>query len=156
LGTAMTETQIELLWRIAPEPIMCFDGDKAGQRAALRAAERALPMLKPGFSLRFALLPAGKDPDDICRRDGPAVMRDLLNQALPLAEVLGRHPLDPSPGDPPDRRAALEKAAEGRARQIADGAVQAQYLRMFKDRLFQHFRPAPRPGGQWQGGRDRS
>ncbi|TAL01625.1 MAG: DNA primase [Rhodospirillaceae bacterium] len=146
LGTALTEAQLELLWRLAPEPILCFDGDKAGQRAALRAAERALPLLKPGLSLRFALLPAGKDPDDICRREGPGAMRDLLNAALPLSEVLWRQLLDTYPGDTPERRAALEKAAESRARQIADGTVQNQYVRMFKDRLFQHFRPAFRPG----------
>jgi DNA primase len=158
LGTALTETQIELLWRVAPEPIMCFDGDKAGQRAALRAAERALPLLKPGFSLRFALLPAGKDPDDICRRDGAAAMRALLDEALPLSEVLWRQLLAENAGDTPERRAALEKSAEARARQIADGTVQAQYLRMFKDRLFQHFRPARPPyqgprSGAWRGPR---
>ena len=146
LGTALTEAQLELLWRLAPEPILCFDGDKAGQRAALRAAERALPLLKPGFSLRFALLPAGKDPDDICRRDGAAAMRNILDAALPLSEVLWRQLLESHPGDTPERRAALEKAAESRARQIADGTVQNQYVRMFKDRLFQQFRPTFRTG----------
>ena len=144
LGTAMTETQIGLLWRMVPEPILCFDGDKAGQRAALRIAERALPLLKPGFSLRFALLPAGKDPDDICRRDGPGAMRAVLDAALPLSEVLWRQLIAEFPCETPERRAALEQAAEGRARQIGDGTVQSQYRRMFKDRLFDHFRPAAR------------
>ena len=72
LGTALTEAQIEALWKLAPEPIVCLDGDAAGQRAALRAAERALPMLKPGFSLRFATLPGGEDPDSLIRAPGAA------------------------------------------------------------------------------------
>jgi DNA primase len=144
LGTALTETQIELLWRIAPEPILCFDGDKAGQRAALRAAERALPLLKPGLSLRFALMPAGKDPDDICRHDGAGAMQAVLDAALPLSEVLWRQLLAEHPSDTPERRAALEKAAEAKARAIGDGAVQSQYLRMFRERLFAHFRPPAR------------
>jgi DNA primase len=154
LGTAMTETQIELLWRIAPEPILCFDGDKAGQRAALRAAERALPLLKPGLSLRFAIMPAGKDPDDICRNEGSAAMGEVLNAAIPLSEVLWRQLLAEHPSDTPERRAALEQAAEAKARAIADGSVQHQYLRMFKDRLFSHFRPA-RPAGGGGGGQGR-
>ena len=149
LGTAMTETQIELLWRIAPEPILCFDGDRAGQKAALRAADRALPLLKPGLSLRFAMMPAGKDPDDICRRDGPDAMATVLQEALPLSEVLWRQLLGEHASDTPERRAALEKAAEAMARSISDGSVQNQYLRMFKDRLFTHFRPPRAPqGGQ--------
>ncbi len=157
LGTAMTETQIELLWRIAPEPTLCFDGDRAGQKAALRAAERALPLLKPGLSLRFAMMPAGKDPDDICRRDGPEAMGTLLADALPLSEVLWRQLLSEHPSDTPERRAALEKAAEAKARAIGEGSVQNQYLRMFRDRLFTHFRPPRAPqGGQpprWSKGR---
>ena len=149
LGTAMTETQIELLWRIAPEPTLCFDGDRAGQKAALRAAERALPLLKPGLSLRFAMMPAGKDPDDICRRDGPEAMGTLLADALPLSEVLWRQLLAEHPSDTPERRAALEKAAEAKARAIGEASVQNQYLRMFRDRLFTHFRPPRAPqGGQ--------
>jgi DNA primase len=75
MGTALTEEQLELLWRSGPEPILCFDGDKAGLRAAFRSIERALPLLKPGYSLRFALLPDGQDPDDLIRADGPPLCR---------------------------------------------------------------------------------
>ena len=157
LGTAMTENQIELLWRMAPEPILCFDGDKAGRAAALRAAERALPLLKPGVSLRFAIMPAGKDPDDICRREGAAAMAQLLAEAAPLSDVLWRQLLAEHQTDTPERRAGLEKAAMAKAGQIADETVQAQYRRLFKDRLFELFRPAGRQGagGQnaWQGGK---
>jgi DNA primase len=141
LGTALTEDQLALLWRIAPEPTLCFDGDKAGQRAALRAADRALPLLQPGLSLRFTILPPGKDPDDICRRDGPEAMATVLAEAIPLSEVLWRQLLASHPTDTPERRAALEKAAQAKARAIADSAVQNQYLQMFRERLFNHFRP---------------
>ncbi len=71
LGTALTEFQLQELWRLAPEPILCFDGDAAGQRAAARALRRALPLLQPGRSLRFAALPPGEDPDSLIRRRRP-------------------------------------------------------------------------------------
>jgi len=156
LGTAMTESQIELLWRMSPEPILCFDGDKAGRGAALRAAERALPLLKPGVSLRFALMPAGKDPDDICRREGSAAMAQLLAEAAPLSDVLWRQLLLEHQTDTPERRAGLEKAAMAKAGQIGDETVQAQYRRLFKARLFELFRPQSVKGtGQqaWRGGK---
>lgn len=160
LGTAMTESQIELLWRMAPEPILCFDGDKAGRAAALRAAERALPLLKPGVSLRFAIMPAGKDPDDICRSEGPAAMGQVLAEASPLSDVLWRQLLAEHQTDTPERRAGLEKAAMAKAGQIADETVQNQYRRLFKDRLFELFRPTNShrtgTGAQngWRGGKN--
>jgi DNA primase len=157
LGTAMTENQLELLWRMSPEPILCFDGDKAGRGAALRAAERALPLLKPGVSLRFAMMPAGQDPDDICRREGPAAMQRVLSDAAPLSDVLWRQLLSEHQTDTPERRAGLEKAAMAKAGQIADDTVQAQYRRLFKDRLFELFRPQSAKGsGQsaWRGGKN--
>lgn len=143
LGTALTELQLELLWRMAPEPILCFDGDKAGRAAALRAAERALPMLKPGFSLRFALMPPGKkDPDDVCRTEGPEAMAAILAAAIPLSDVVWRQVVSEHTIDTPERRAALEKAANAKAHQIADGTVQTQYARLFRERLFELFRPS--------------
>jgi len=143
LGTAMTENQLELLWRMAPEPTLCFDGDKAGRAAALRAAERALPLLKPGVSLRFAMMPAGKDPDDICRREGPEAMAQVLAEARPLSDVVWAQLMAEHQTDTPERRAGLEKAAMAKAGLISDDTVQAQYRRLFKDRLFELFRPAP-------------
>ncbi|MSO85416.1 MAG: DNA primase [Rhodospirillales bacterium] len=88
LGTALTEDQIRLLWRVAPEPVLCFDGDAAGSRAALRAVMRALPLLKPGYSLRFAFMPAGEDPDSMVRRQGADAVRKMLGQPLALSETL--------------------------------------------------------------------
>jgi DNA primase len=138
LGTALTETQIEELWRLAPEPVLCFDGDAAGQRAAARALDRALPLLKPGLSLRFATLPEGEDPDTLVLRHGAAAMREVLDRARPLAEVLWSqetaHNLDT-----PERRAALEKRVDGRVRLIADRAVQAHYRDFFRERIARTF-----------------
>lgn len=152
LGTALTETQIALLWRFAPEPILCFDGDKAGRAAALRGADRALPLLKPGFSLRFAMMPAGKDPDDICRRDGPAAMAEVLAGAAPLSEVVWRQLLAEHPIDTPERRAGFEAHAMAKTGVIADETVRNQYRQLFKNKMFELFRPARGPGGGYSGG----
>src|SRR6185295_5148787 len=90
LGTALTEDQLHLLWRVAPEPILAFDGDAAGLNAAHRAARMALPHLKAGYSLRFAFLPAGEDPDSFIRTEGAAAMKKILDDALALSQVLWR------------------------------------------------------------------
>ena len=140
LGTALTEMQIEELWRLAPEPVLCFDGDAAGLRAAGRALERALPMLKPGHSLKFATLPAGEDPDTLILNHGSDAMREVLAGARPLAEVLWEVETA-RPIDTPERRAALEQRLENRVRAIADRAVQEHYRSFFRDRLFRLSRP---------------
>src|SRR6185437_2330415 len=138
LGTALTEAQIEELWRMAPEPVLCFDGDSAGQRAASRALARAMPILKPGLSLRFAILPPSEDPDSLILHHGPPAMRELLDRAQPLAEVLWRletvHPTDT-----PERRAALEKRLDSQVRLIADRSVQEHYRNFFRERLAEMF-----------------
>ncbi|MDG2243723.1 MAG: DNA primase [Rhodospirillaceae bacterium] len=145
LGTALTETQIALLWRIAPEPILCFDGDAAGRQAALRAADRCLPMLEPGRSLRFALLPAGQDPDDLIKSDGREAMRNVLDTAIPLSDIVWRRLLEGRRIDTPERRAALEKDADDLSRMISDNSVQTQYRRLMRDRVFDLFRSQPGP-----------
>ncbi len=123
LGTALTEGQIEEMWRLAPEPIVCLDGDAAGQRAAARAALRALPIVKPGRSLRFALLPAPEDPDSLIRAGGPAAMHAVLNAAEPLFELFWRITVANRPVDTPERRAALERELRERIAPIADATV---------------------------------
>ena len=153
LGTALTESQIELLWKLAPEPILCFDGDAAGQRAALRAAERVLPMLKPGHSLRFASLPAGEDPDSLVRRHGPAAFADVLGHARPLAEVLWETLIASIPTETPEQRALLEMRLEETAAKIENRTVQWQYRRLFRLRVRTKFFPGfrasrPRQEGQ--------
>jgi DNA primase len=135
LGTALTESQISLLWRMAPEPVLCFDGDNAGQRAAFRAAERALPLLKPGYSLRFVSLPAGEDPDTLISSRGAAAMEELIKNARPLDRVLWDMETAGQQIDTPERIAGLEQRLEQRAYAIADGKVQYQYLAAFRQRL---------------------
>lgn len=145
LGTALTEAQMKELWRLTPEPIICLDGDTAGLSAALRAAERALPLLEPGRSLRFALLPAGEDPDSLIKGQGRGALDQVLAAALPLGEILWRHETQQRTLDTPERRAALEKALANLADNIADETVRSYYRRWFKDRIFQHFAPKRAP-----------
>ena len=142
LGTALTEAQIEALWKLAPEPIVCLDGDAAGQRAALRAADRAMPMLKPGHSLRFAALPAGEDPDSLIRHHGPSAVSDVLGRARPLVDIIWEAETANRPVDTPERRAALAERLKEKVRLIADRTVQDQYFQtLVRDRLWSSFRP---------------
>src|SRR3954451_17852328 len=142
LGTALTEMQLHELWRLAPEPVLCFDGDPAGQRAALRALARALPLLTPGRSLRFAVLPAGEDPDSLIRGGAPGAFHQILAAACPLSEILWRTELNAGAIDTPERRADLERRVMAQAGLIADRTVQNEYRRFFRDRLFALGRPA--------------
>ncbi len=139
LGTAITETQIEMLWRLAPEPILCFDGDEAGRRAALRAAERALPLLTPGKSLQFADLPKDADPDSLLARGGEAAMREVLARAEPLVEVIWRMETVGARTDTPEHRAALRRRLRDRALAIAERTVSRTYLDEFQARLDRSF-----------------
>jgi DNA primase len=136
LGTALTEAQLHELWRLVPEPVLCFDGDSAGQRAALRALARALPLLQPGRSLCFAELPAGEDPDSLIRGGAPGAFPQILATSCPLSEMLWRTELNTGPIDTPERRADLERRLMNQAGLIADRAVQTEYRRFFRDRLF--------------------
>lgn len=142
LGTAITEMQIEALWKLAPEPILCLDGDAAGQRAAFHAAERVLPLLKPGLSLRFATLPPSDDPDSLIRRRGAAAMAQLFKQARPLVDVVWDAEAAGRPLDTPERRAGLEQRLKDRIARIADRTVQQQYFALLvRERLWTTFRP---------------
>ncbi len=139
LGTALTESQLEMLWRVAGEPILCFDADAAGQRAATRAALRALPLAGPGRSVRFAELVAGKDPDDLIREKGVVAMRQVLDKAVALVEVIWRLETSGRPIDTPERRTALRRSLEERVAAIADRGVQDAYRQEFRKRLDQLF-----------------
>ncbi len=156
LGTALTERQLDLLWRTVPEPILCFDGDAAGLKAANRAAELALPLLRPGRSLRFALLPEGKDPDDLLRASGAEAMREVLDRARPLADLVWMRETGGGSFDTPERRAELEGRLKGLMRQIGDESVRRHYLQDVEERLAGFFGPAPARGGGrggWNGKR---
>jgi len=139
LGTALTEAQILSLWRVVPEPVLSFDGDAAGARAAMRAAERALPLLKPGCSFRFVTLPRGEDPDSLVRARGTRGMESLISSARPMADVIWDMETRGRPVDTPERRAAVEKGLMNRAYTIADKQVQEYYLRDFRRRLYEAF-----------------
>ncbi|MBV8850588.1 MAG: DNA primase [Methylobacteriaceae bacterium] len=127
LGTALTPEQCELLWRMAEEPILCFDGDKAGRKAAYRAIDTALPLMSVGRSLRFALLPEGVDPDDLARSSGPAGVADLLDGSLPLMDILWMRETEGRIFDTPERRAAAEQRLSTSVQTIRDASLRRHY-----------------------------
>ncbi len=145
LGTALTEEQLILLWKMAPEPFICLDGDAPGQKAAARALERAMPMLRAGQSLRFAMMPEGVDPDDLVRKQGIGAMQKALDGAKPLIDVMWEAQLAAADISTPERRAALEGRLVTIINGIGDETVREHYRREIKDRLFRLFRPTPPP-----------
>jgi DNA primase len=148
LGTALTENQLALLWKMADEPILCFDGDKAGQKAAFRAAELALPHLKPGKSLRFALLPEGQDPDDLARSGGRAAIEEVISAARGLAEMIWTREIEGGTFATPERRAALEAKIGELTNGIRDEVVRRYYRQDLAQRLQRAFAPDGGRGGQ--------
>ena len=164
-GTALTPEQLELMWRMAEEPILCFDGDKAGRKAGFRAIETALPLLKPGRSLRFAFLPEGQDPDDLIRKEGRGAMDVALAGAAPLVDMLWAREFEASPTDTPERAAACERRLRDALGLIRDETVRRHYQIAIEGRLARFGRPdasrraggargrAPQPRRQQAGGR---
>jgi DNA primase len=145
LGTALTEEQLEELWHLAPAPILCFDGDAAGARAAARAAELALPLLGPERSLRLATLPAGEDPDTLVRRQGPAGFQAVLDASRPLSDALYDLLRETGGEATPEQRAAFRARLEDAARRIPDRGLAGEYRSVLLDRFF-----ADRPGRRRQ------
>jgi DNA primase len=146
LGTALTPDQCELLWRMAEEPILCFDGDKAGRKAAYRAIDTAMPLMSVGRSLRFALLPEGVDPDDLARSSGPAGVADLLNGSLPLVDLLWMRETEGRTLDTPEQRAALEQRLSASVQAIRDGSLRRHYEQEIWSRLRRLFFGRARSG----------
>jgi DNA primase len=145
LGTALTADQLVLLWRIAQEPMLCFDGDEAGRRAAYRAIDLALPLLKPGKSLKFASLPEGHDPDDLLRAGGREAINEVIDAARPLAHVLWMRETEAGSLDTPERRAAFEARLAHVVASIGDDSVRKYYRSEFGDRLRRLFEVDERP-----------
>src|SRR5579871_6382036 len=143
LGTALTENQLALLWKMADEPILCFDGDRAGQKAAYRAADLAMPHLKPGKSLRFALLPEGQDPDDLARAGGRGAIEEVISAARPLAEMIWSREIEGGNFATPERRAALEARINELSNSIRDEVVRRYYRQDLVERLARTFAPEP-------------
>lgn len=146
LGTAITETQLQMLWRVADEPVIALDGDTAGLRAAYRVIDIALPLLEAGKSLRFALMPEGMDPDDLIRAEGPGAIQARIDAALPMVQLLWRSETEGRNFDSPERKAALDKALRTRIKAIADPSIRRHY----GDEIYQLRRDLflpPRAGG---------
>ncbi len=144
LGTALTEGQLAELWKLTDEPYLCFDGDNAGRRAASRAAERALPLLRAGKSLRFLALPAGEDPDSLIRSRGADAIRRSLDLARPLVDLVWSLDTEGRPADTPERRASVQRAVEQRVDTIADPVVRDYYRAEMRGRLNAIRRPDAR------------
>lgn len=151
LGTAVTETQMQLLWRITDEPIVALDGDKAGLRAAYRVIDLALPLLQAGKTLRFALMPEGKDPDDLLRAEGAGAVSKVLEGAMPMVQLLWRRETEGKVFDSPERKAALDARLRDVLRQIQDPGLRRHYGDEIKELRFQLFRPQ-RPKRAFGGG----
>lgn len=145
LGTALTDDQVRLLWRMDDEPILCFDGDSAGQKAAFRAIETVMPYLKPGVSMRFAFLPDGLDPDDLIRQNGPAAMEACLSRTRSLVDVMWDREWASGDWSTPERRAQLELQLSTLIARIEDASVRGQYEKEIRDRLYKAWGAQRRP-----------
>jgi DNA primase len=155
LGTAVTETQLQMMWRISDEPVIALDGDSAGLRAAHRVIDLALPVLEAGKSLRFALMPEGKDPDDLIRSGGRKAFQARVDKAMPMVQLLWQRETEGRNFDSPERKAALDKALREKIKLIRDASIRGHYGQAIKEMRWQLFSPrraAPkRPkGGKWK------
>jgi DNA primase len=151
LGTAITEDQLALLWRMHPEPIVALDGDRAGLQAALRAMDLALPRVEAGQSLRFCLMPEGQDPDDLIRSGGAGAMQTQVDAALPMVALLWRRATEGKVFDSPERRAALDKDLREAIRTIRDGSIRSHYGSEVNRLRKELFRGPDVPGRRRQG-----
>jgi DNA primase len=140
LGTALTEFQIQELWRLGPEPILCFDGDAAGQRATVRALRRALPLLRPGQSLRFVTLPPEEDPDLFVRKRGRVALEDLFKYPRPLWEKIWKEEFEAKPTDTPERRADLRTRLKNITDTITDRVVRSEYWGFLAEKFYEAVR----------------
>lgn len=157
LGTAVTEHQLQLMWRISPEPVIALDGDTAGLRAAYRVVDLALPLLEAGKSLRFALMPEGKDPDDLLRAEGAEAVQTRIESALPMVQILWQRETEGRDFDSPERKAALDKILRDKIKMVRDSSIRTHYGQAIKDLRWQLFNPrrstasftARVKGGRW-------
>ncbi len=147
LGTALTEEQLALLWKMVAEPTLCFDGDSAGIKASYRALDLALPLLKPGHSLKFALLPEGLDPDDLLKAQGPDAVKAVVAAAEPLSDVIWRRALTENDRSTPERKAQFEKDLRVLVSQIGDENVRKHYMADLSQRFDELFQRNRSGGG---------
>ncbi|WP_127753658.1 DNA primase [Devosia sp. 1566] len=152
LGTALTEEHLQLLWRLSDTPVLCFDGDAAGQKAAQRAAEMVLPHLKPGQTVKIATLPEGQDPDDLIKAQGRAAFADVIERARSLSDVIWSLETGGLVPEAPEERAALQARLRERANSIGDSSVRFHYAQAFDERLKAFFSPVRSGGYERRGG----
>ena len=133
LGTAITESQLQMMWRVTPEPIIALDGDTAGLRAAMRLIDLALPLLEAGQSLRFALMPDGQDPDDVLKANGAPALKKLLDGAIPMVQLLWQRETDGKVFDSPERKAMLDKVLREKIKTIKDPSIRNHYGQAIKE-----------------------
>ncbi|MEM7439709.1 MAG: DNA primase [Pseudomonadota bacterium] len=148
LGTAVTEDQLQMLWRVSGEPVVALDGDKAGLRAAYRLIDLALPLLEPGRSLRFVVLPEGQDPDDLIKASGAGAMQKLLDSAQPMVNLLWQRETEGKNFDSPERRASLDADLRAALRKIADTGLRRHYGDAIQELRQSLFRPTQAPPGR--------
>ncbi len=152
LGTAITESQLQMMWRVSPEPVIALDGDRAGLQAALRLIDLALPLLEAGQSLRFALMPEGMDPDDVLKQQGKNAMQRLLEGALPMVQLLWRREVEGGVFDSPERKAALDKKLRAAIAKIKDPSIRGHYGEAIKQMRWELFAPKrSNKKGAWKG-----
>ena len=155
LGTALTEEHLQLLWRMTPDPVLCFDGDRAGLKAAERAADIVMPHLRPGFTVRIATLPEGQDPDDLIKAQGRAAFADVIDRARSLSDVIWSMETGGLVPETPEARAALQHRLRERANSIQDGSVRFHYAQAFDEKLRAFFAPVRQGRFEPRGGQPR-
>jgi DNA primase len=153
LGTAMTEEHLQLLWRMSEAPVLCFDGDKAGQKAAERTADLVMPHLKPGFTVKIATLPDGLDPDDLIKAQGRQAFADVIDKARSLSDVIWSMETGGLVPEAPEERAALQARMRERANSIQDSSVRFHYAQAFDEKLKAFFAPTRQGRFEPRGGR---
>jgi len=154
LGTAITENQLQMMWRVSPEPLIALDGDRAGLQAAMRLIDLALPQLEAGQSLRFALMPEGQDPDDVLKSQGRTAMQRLLDNALPMVQLLWQRETEGGVYDSPERKAALDKNLRAAISTIKDPSIRGHYGEAIKQMRWELFSPrrSSQEKGPWKNG----
>ena len=136
LGTALTEDQIAEAWKVVQEPVCCFDGDSAGVRAAIRSVDRVLPILKPGYSLKYAFLPDKQDPDEFLKAHGQEEFLKVVNDTMPLKDLLWKKNVDGQPLNTPEQKALLEKNIREEVAKITDETVRGYYAQDMKNKIY--------------------
>ena len=139
LGTAVTEMQLQMMWRVSPDPVITLDGDTAGQRAAMRVIDLSLPLLEAGQSVRFAMMPDGQDPDDLLKSGGAGAMREKIEGALPMVQLLWDREVEGKNFDSPERKAALDKSLREKIMLIKDPSIRSHYGQAIKDMRWELF-----------------